>query len=73
MAHISWSSESEKEKKVTIFGEIRPYKQRQEERFETVELKNCDKREAKNNDQENEHTIIVPDTQDVATKSEKMP
>ena len=54
MAHISWSSESGKEKKETIFGEIRPYKQRQEERFETVELKNYGKREAKNNDQQNE-------------------
>ena len=54
MAHISWSSESGKEKKATIFGEIRPYKQRQEERFETVELKNYGKREAKNNDQQNE-------------------
>ena len=43
---------------------MRPYKQRQQERFETVEIKNYDKSETNNNDQQNEHTITVPDTQD---------
>ena len=72
MAHISWSSESGKEKKATIFGEIRPYKQRQEERFETVELKNYGKREAKNNDQQNEQ-LLYQIRKMLRTKSEKMP
>ena len=51
-----------------IFGKIRPYKQRQEGRFETVEFKNYEESETNNNDQQNEHTIIVPDTQDVPTQ-----
>ena len=72
MAHISWSSESGKEKKATIFGEIRPYKQRQEERFQTVKLKNYGKREPKNNDQQNEQ-LLYQIRKMLRTKSEKMP
>ena len=55
----------ERRKKRPFFGKIRPYKQRQEERFETVEIENYDESETNNNDQQNEYTIIVPDTQDV--------
>ena len=54
----------ERRKKRSFFGKIRPNKQRQEERFETVEIKSYDESETNNNDQQNEHTIIVPDTQD---------
>ena len=49
----------ERRKKQPFFRKIRPYKQRQEERFETVEIK------INNNEEENELTITVPDTQDV--------
>ena len=44
-----------------FFGKIRPNKQRQEERFETVKIENYDESETNNNDQKNEHTLIVPD------------
>ena len=36
-----------------------------------VEIKNYDKSEIDNNDQENEHTIIVPDPQDVSKQVEE--
>ena len=49
-------------KKRPFFRKIKPYEQRQEERFEAVEIKNYDESETNNNDQQNEHTIIVPDT-----------
>ena len=41
------------------------------ERFETVEIKNYDQSETNNKDQQNEHTIIVPDTQDVPNQIEE--
>ena len=40
MAYISWSFERGKEKKQPLFCKIRPCKQRQEKRFERVEIKN---------------------------------
>ena len=59
------------EKRATIFRKIRPYKQRQKERSRTVEIKNYDESETNNNDQQNEHTIIVPDTQNVPNQMEE--
>ena len=61
----------ERRKKQPFFGKIRPYKQWQEERFEMVEIKNYDESETNNNDQQNGHTIIVADTQDVLNKVEE--
>ena len=61
----------ERRKKWTFFGKIRPYKQRQEERLETVETENYGESNINNNDQQNEHTIIVPDTQDVSNQIEE--
>ena len=61
----------ESRKKRSFFSKIRPYKQRQEEKFETVEIKNYDESETNNNGQQNEHTIIVPDTQDVLNQIEE--
>ena len=61
----------ERRKKQPFFGKIRPYKQWQEERFETVEIKNYDESETNNNEQQNGHTIIVADTQDVLNKVEE--
>ena len=61
----------ERRKKQPFFGKIRPYKQWQEERFETVEIKNYGESETNNNDQQNGHTIIVADTQDVLNKVEE--
>ena len=58
-------------KNLPFFRKIRPYKQRQEERFETVEIKNYDESETSNNDQQNEHTITVPDTEDVPNQAEE--
>ena len=52
-------------KKRPVLGKIRPHKQRQEKTFETVEIEHHEESETNNNDQENEHTMIVPDTQDV--------
>ena len=54
-----------REKSNHFFCKIRPYKQRQEERFETIEVRNYGESETNNNEEQNEHTIIVPDTQDV--------
>ena len=62
---LAEASKVESRKKRPFFGKIRPYKQRQEERFETVEIENYDESQTHNNDQQNEHTIIVQDTQDV--------
>ena len=53
MAYTSWSFESGKDKKAIIIGKLRPYKQRQEERFETVEIKKYDESETNNNDKQN--------------------
>ena len=65
------ASKEERRKERPFFRKVRPYKQRQKERFETVEIKNYDKSDTNNNDQENEHTIIVPDTQDVPNQVEE--
>ena len=65
------ASKEKRRKKRPFFRKIRSYKQRQEERLETVEIKNYDEVEANNNDQQNEHTIIVPDTKDVPKQVEK--
>ena len=54
-----------------FFGKIRPYKERQEERLETAKIENYDKSETNNNDQPNEHAIIVPDTRDVPNQMEE--
>ena len=70
MAYTNWSFERGKEKKATIFRKIRPYKQRQEEIFETVGIKNYDESETNSNDQKNEHTMIVPDTQGISNQVE---
>ena len=71
MATLAEASKVERRKKRSFFGKIRPNKQRQEERFETVEIKSYDESETNNNDQQNEHTIIVPDTQDVPNQIEE--
>ena len=52
------ASKKETRKKRPFFRKIRPYKQRQEERSETVQIKNYDESEANNNDQQNEHTFL---------------
>ena len=36
-----------------------------------MEIENYDESETNNNDQQNEHTIIVPDTQDVPNQIEE--
>ena len=36
-----------------------------------MEIKNYDKSKTSNNDQQNEHTIFVPDTQDVPNQVEE--
>ena len=71
MATLAEASKVERRKKRSFFGKIRPNKQRQEERFETVEIKSYDESETNNNDQQNEHTIIVPDTQDIPNQVEE--
>ena len=71
MTTLAEASKVERRKKRSFFGKIRPNKQRQEERFETVEIKSYDESETNNNDQQNEHTIIVPDTQDVPNQIEE--
>ena len=68
---LAETSEVERSKKWPLFGKIRPCKQRKEERFETVEIGNYVKSETNNKDQQNEHTIIVPDTQDFLNQVEK--
>ena len=65
------TSKEERRKERPFFRKIRPYKQRQKERFETVEIQNYDESDTNNNDQQNEHTIIVPDTQDVPNQVEE--
>ena len=65
------ASKEERRKERPFFRKVRPYKQRQKERFETVEIKNYDESDTNNNDQQNEHTIIVPDTQDVPNQVEE--
>ena len=54
-----------------MFWENKTIKQRQEERFESVEVKNYDKSETNNNEQQNKHAIIVPDTQNVPNQVEE--
>ena len=49
-------------KKPPFYRKIRPYKQRQEERFETLEIENYGESETNNNEEQNEHTITVRDT-----------
>ena len=71
MATLAEASKVERRKKRSFFGKIRPNKQRQEERFETVEIKSYDESETNNNDQQNEHTIIAPDTQDIPNQVEE--
>ena len=61
----------ERRKEPPFLRKVRPYKQRQKERFETVEIKNYDESETYNNDQQNEHTITVPNTQDVPNQVEE--
>ena len=68
---LAEASKVERRKKRPFFGKIRPYKKRQEERFETVEIKNCDEIKIDNHDIQNEHTIIVPDTQHVPNQSRR--
>ena len=65
------ASKEERRKERPFFLKVRPYKQRQKERFETVEIKNYDESDTNNNDQQNEHTIIVSDTQDVPNQVEE--
>ena len=65
------ASKEERRKKRAFFRKIRPYKQSQEERSETVEIKNYDESKTNNNEQQNEHTIIVPNMQDVLNQVEE--
>ena len=53
----------ERRKTRPFFRNITPFKQRQEERFQTVEIKNYGENETNNNEEQNEHPIIVRDTQ----------
>ena len=68
---LAEASKVQRRKKRPFFGKIRPYKQRQQERFETKEIKNYDESETNNNDQQNKHTITVPDTQDAPKQIEE--
>ena len=68
---LAEASKVQRRKKRPFFGKIRPYKQRQQERFETKEIKNYDESETNNNDQQNKHTITVPDTQDALNQIEE--
>ena len=68
---LAEASKVQRRKKRPFFGKIRPYKQRQQERFETKEIKNYDESETNNNDQQNKHTITVPDTQDAPNQIEE--
>ena len=68
---LAEASKVERRKKQQFFGKIRPYKQRQVERFETAEIENYVESETNNNNQQHEHTIIVPDTQDVPNQIEE--
>ena len=61
----------ESRKNRPFFGKTRPYKQRHKEKCETVEIKNYDKSKTNNNDQQNEHTISVPDMQDAPNQVEE--
>ena len=60
------ASKGERRKKRPFFHKTGPYKQRHEEQFETVEIKNYGESETNNNEEQNEHTITVLDTQDVS-------
>ena len=60
-----------RKRKHPIFQKIRPYKQRLEERFETVDIQNYYESETNNNDQQNGHIIIVPNTQEVPNQVEE--
>ena len=52
---LAEASKVERRKKRPFFGKMGPYKQRREERFETVEIKNYDKSETNNSDQQSEY------------------
>ena len=68
---LAEASKLKRKKKQPFFGKTRPYKQRQEQRFETVEIKKYEESETDNNDQQNKYTTIVPDTQDVPNQIEE--
>ena len=68
---LAESSKVERRRKRPFFGKIRTYKQRQEEIFEMVEIENYDESETNNNNQQSEHTIILPDTQDFPNQIEE--
>ena len=68
---LAEASKLKRKKKQPFFGKARPYKQRQEQRFETVEIKKYEESETDNNDQQNKYTTIVPDTQDVPNQIEE--
>ena len=66
MVHANWNFASGSDRgKPPIFWKIRPYKQRREEIFEKLEIQNYDENDTNKSDQQNEHIIIVPDTEDV--------
>ena len=52
---LAEASKVERRKKRPFFCKMRPYKQRREERFETVEIKNYDESETNNSDQQSEY------------------
>ena len=63
--------ERKRKRKQPIFQKIRPYKQRLEKRFKTVDIQNYYESETNNNDQQNGHIIIVPNTQEVPNQVEE--
>ena len=60
-----------KGKKQAIFWKLKPYKQRQEEKFETVEIQNYEESQTRNNYQQIEHIIIVSNMSYVTNQTEK--
>ena len=60
-----------KEKNQQFFWKIRPYKQRREEIFEKLGIQNYDEKEINKSDQQNEHIIIVADTEDLPNNTKE--
>ena len=56
-------------KKQPVFGKKRGHKPGEEERFETVEIKNYDQSQTNNNGNKIEHSIIVQTRKILRTKS----
>ena len=52
---LAEGSKEERRKKGPFFRKIRPYNQRQEERFETADIKSYGESKTNNNEEQNEH------------------